>query len=88
MAQLNEQQLQAIQTAISAGRKIEAIRLYREAVPGSGLAEAKEWVEKFEEQWRASHPDAGAMLPKKSGCMGMLAAIAFALVVAGLLAFI
>jgi ribosomal protein L7/L12 len=41
-------ELERIRAAISSGRKIEAIKIYREA-SGAGLAEAKEFVEAFAE---------------------------------------
>jgi ribosomal protein L7/L12 len=76
MAQLAEKEHQAIEAAILAGRKIDAIKLYREAVPEAGLADAKEWVERLEAELRAKHPEEDALRPKKSGCLGLLAALA------------
>ena len=76
MAQISEKEQQAIEAAILAGQKIEAIKLYREAVPGTGLADAKEWVEKLEAELRAKHPDKFTAPPKKSGCLGLLAGLA------------
>jgi ribosomal protein L7/L12 len=75
MAQLTEKERQAIEAAILGGHKIEAIKLYREAVPGMGLKEAKDWVERLEPELRAQHPEPASAMPRKSGCLGLVAAI-------------
>ena len=80
MANLNEQSRPAIEAAIFAGRKIEAIKLHREAT-GSGLAEAKQAVEELEADLRRSSPDRFAAHADKKGCMNVL--VCAALVVAG-----
>lgn len=51
-----EQQLARIQAALFEGRKIEAIKLYRQAT-GVGLAEAKERIDAKEVQLRQSQHD-------------------------------
>jgi len=79
MAQLTEQQQQEIEGAVYGGKKIEAIKLYREAVPGAGLKEAKDWVEELERQLRSKQPERFSASPKKAGCFGMLMAVAMAL---------
>ncbi len=58
----------SITAAIFAGEKIQAIRLYRELHPGTGLAEAKETVEKLAEQLYAKHPGRFTRPPQKAGC--------------------
>ncbi|MBI5386621.1 MAG: ribosomal protein L7/L12 [Verrucomicrobia bacterium] len=78
MAQLTEQQQQEIEAAILGGKKIEAIKLYREA-SGTGLKEAKDWVEELERQLRFKQPEKSSALPKKAGCFGMVMAVVFAL---------
>lgn len=55
--------------ALLAGRKIEAIKVCREAM-GFGLKEAKEYVEKIEDELRQKNPD---VFPEKKGCVGMVA---------------
>lgn len=45
-----------ITQAIFAGRKIEAIKLYREAT-GQGLKEAKAFIEALTDRLREEHPD-------------------------------
>ncbi len=54
--------------ALLAGKKIEAIKICREAM-GIGLKEAKEYVEKIEEELRKENPDA---FPEKKGCASVL----------------
>jgi ribosomal protein L7/L12 len=44
---ISNETLEAIRSALAAGRKIDAIKLYREA-SGAGLAEAKNFVERLE----------------------------------------
>ncbi len=56
---------------IFAGRKIEAIKLYRER-SGVGLKEARDRVEAFEIELRAQHPERFAHSPRSGGCTGVL----------------
>ena len=59
-------QREAILVAVKAGKRIEAIKLCREAT-GMGLAEAKDWVEKLETSPESPLPSAaelaGALAP-------------------------
>ncbi|MBI5686558.1 MAG: ribosomal protein L7/L12 [Verrucomicrobia bacterium] len=56
MAQsLTQEQITAVTNAIFTGRKIEAIKLYREAT-NTSLVEAKEFVETLEAELRLQHP--------------------------------
>ena len=71
--QLIEEQRQRIEAEILAGNKIQAIKLYRKAVPGTGLAEAKQIIEASEQRLRVQALNRFAALPKKSGCLGVLA---------------
>ena len=71
MMDLSEEQLKAMTDALIAGRKIEAIKIYREAT-GLGLKEAKEAVEKLVDELSATHPE--IRKSNKSGCASMLAA--------------
>ena len=69
--------LSPVADLLFAGRKIEAIKLYREQVePGSGLAEAKAAVEKLEAGLRAQHPEKFTAPAQKAGCTGVLAVLA------------
>ena len=62
-------QLEAIKNALVAGRKIEAITIYRTST-GSDLVNAKAAVEKLEQQLRNTEgPQFGA--PDKRGCLGV-----------------
>jgi ribosomal protein L7/L12 len=78
MAQLTDQQRQAIEAAIFAGNKIEAIKLYREAT-GVGLAEAKAAVEATEKNLRERAPEKFTASRKK-GCVGVVAMFGLVLV--------
>ena len=65
-------QLDAITTALRAGNKIEAIKLYREAT-GFGLKESKDEVEAIEAGLRAKFPDQFPAKPAAGkGCLGVL----------------
>jgi ribosomal protein L7/L12 len=75
VAKLNDQDRKAIETAIYAGRKIEAIKLYREAT-GGGLADAKRAVEDLEVDLRRREPNKFAQSAGKSGCMSLVAVVA------------
>ena len=54
---------------IMSGRRIEAIKFYREAT-GEGLKEAKEDVELLEKELREHYPE--KFPEKKGGCAGMV----------------
>lgn len=69
---LPEHQLNPIREALFRGEKIAAIKLYREAIP-SGLAEAKDAIEKFESELRDTSPAKFTAPPAGKGCMGVLA---------------
>ena len=66
---LDEKQLAAISDAIIAGRKIEAIKEYRE-LTGTGLKEAKEAIESITQSLAADHPELAKQ--NKSGCASMI----------------
>lgn len=73
-----EEKRRAILEAIFGGasRKIEAIKLVREAM-GFGLKEAKEFVEKLSSELYAKAPHKFIAPPTgKSGCVGMILAVA------------
>lgn len=85
---MNPQQNDAIIDALYAGRKIEAIKLYRETT-GTGLAEAKDFVEKLETELRAKQPDKFKSPPGGKGCaVGAGVILAMVLLGAGALAVI
>lgn len=73
--------LSPIAALLFAGRKIDAIKLYREQVkPGAGLKESKEAVEKLETGLRAQHPEKFTAPAQKSGCTAVLAVLTVLLV--------
>jgi hypothetical protein len=84
MANLDDQDRQAIETAIFAGRKIEAIKLHRQAT-GSGLAEAKRAVEDLEVDLRRGAPENFIAGATPQGCAGVL--VCAGLTAAGAIAF-
>ncbi len=74
------QQLELIKQAIFSGRKIEAIKLHREAT-GAGLKDSKEAVEQLETELRKTDPHRLENSTSASGCLkvlvlGLAAAIA------------
>jgi ribosomal protein L7/L12 len=71
MAEPTTEQWQSIQAALFAGRKIQAIKLYREATD-AGLAEAKEAMDAYELRLRNDEPDRFAASASKSGCTSMI----------------
>ena len=74
--ELPEDKRQIILEAIYGGRKIEAIKLVREAA-GCGLKEAKEFVEKLAAELYAKEPQKFAAAPSaKSGCVRLVLAVA------------
>lgn len=87
MANLNDQNRQAIENAIFAGRKIEAIKLYREST-GEGLAEAKRAVEDMEVDLRRNSPEKFIASVSKTGCTGVLVCAAFIVIGAILVSFL
>ncbi len=52
----DDQQWNEIKTALFSGRKIEAIKVVRGILPQAGLAEAKSYVEKIENDLREQEP--------------------------------
>jgi len=60
-----------IKLAIYEGRKIEAIKLYREAT-SLGLKESKDFIDKMEGEMRAKEPERFTQASQKSGCMAIL----------------
>ncbi len=65
---------QAVDAALFAGRKIEAIKRHRERA-GLGLKEAKDVVEARERELRERVPNRFASPPGRGGCVGLLAMV-------------
>ena len=59
--------LDRIRNALYGGRKIEAIKLYRES-SGAGLKEAKDFADGLEDELRRTEPQNFAAPPAKWGC--------------------
>jgi hypothetical protein len=76
MAELGSEQWTAVEAEIFAGRKIQAIKLYR-AATNCDLKTAKDAVEERERQLRGTSPERFAA-PQRSGCMGVLVLVACA----------
>ena len=72
MGSLDERTRAEVETAIYAGRKIDAIKLYREAVPGTDLVDAKKAVEDLQVDLKRQHPENFGPATSKSGCLGVL----------------
>jgi hypothetical protein len=64
------EEVDAIAEALAAGRKIEAIKIYRQAT-GQGLKEAKEFVDVLSAKLKERDPDKYAKL-SSGGCASML----------------
>ena len=63
--------MDAIHAELYAGRKIQAIKMYREA-GGGGLKESKDAVDAIEATLRARHPDRFDKISSRKGCMPVL----------------
>lgn len=74
-----EDKLASIKEALFQGRKIEAIKLYREYTQ-MGLAEAKTAIEKLEAELRTASPEKFSAVPARKGCLGMVMALCLAAV--------
>ncbi|MCG8584406.1 MAG: ribosomal protein L7/L12 [Pirellulales bacterium] len=75
---LPDQIVDEIREAIFAGKKIEAIKLYREAAD-TGLKEAKEFIEKLTTRLYEESPDNFTKPPGGSGCAGVLVVVTLAI---------
>ncbi len=75
---ISEQQEQAIYQAIFEGRKIEAIKLHRQAT-GEGLKESKDFIEVLERQLRLESPAKFTAPERKKGCGTTVLALGLAL---------
>jgi hypothetical protein len=75
-----EDQLAGIRGAIFGGRKIEAIKLYREATDAE-LIDAKKAVEAFEKELRATSPDQFLSTSSRKGCMGVIVLVGIGIIV-------
>jgi ribosomal protein L7/L12 len=68
---VSEETIQAVGEALMLGKKIEAIKIYREAT-GVDLKEAKEFIEKLGDKLAAENPEKFAKAESGSGCAGVI----------------
>lgn len=64
---LSEETMTQLSDALEKGRKIDAIKLYREAT-GLGLKDAKDAVEKLHADLHQKYPDTFPAPSKSAGC--------------------
>ena len=64
--QPTQEQVEEITSALASGRKIEAIKIYREAT-GKGLKEAKDFVDALIPKLREQDPEKYAKLSSSQG---------------------
>lgn len=69
MADPTPEQLRQVREALDNGSKIEAIKIYREAV-GCDLVTAKGFVDRMQAEGRTDQPE--MLTDRKRGCMGVL----------------
>ena len=74
MSSIDREQIDAIRQALFCGRKIEAIKVYREAT-GKGLKESKEFIDALSARLRDEEPEKFSA-PSGGGCMGAAAILA------------
>ena len=73
-----EDKLAPIKEAIFAGRRIDAIKLYRKCTE-TGLAEAKAAIEKLEAELRTASPERFSAAPAGKGCLGVVVMVCLVL---------
>jgi hypothetical protein len=78
MAEPLPEQWEWIDGELFTGRKIQAIKSYREAT-GCGLADAKQAVDEREARLRQEQPDRFTVPAGKSGCFGVVLIVLSAL---------
>ena len=84
---LTSEQWQPVESAVFAGRKVEAIKLVREIMPAAGLAEAKHYVEKIESDLREKQPEQFSASRDSSPMMRGLLALLVVIAITGFLVF-
>ena len=70
MSELNDSQMEDLKKLLAEGRKLEAIKCYREFT-GSGLKESKEWVDRLQADQVKDQPE---LYQNRSsgGCFGLV----------------
>ena len=70
--QPSQEQIEEIGNALASGRKIEAIKIYREAT-SKGLKDAKDFIDKLIPKLQEQDPDKYAKLSAKgAGCASVI----------------
>jgi hypothetical protein len=72
---LSDAAMKSLTDALLAGRKIEAIKIYRE-LTGLGLRESKDEVEAIEARLRAQFPDKFPVAAQGKGCLTAVVMVA------------
>jgi len=75
-----------IKLALYEGKKIEAIKLYREQT-SLGLKESKDFIDKMEAEMREKEPQRFTQAAGGSGCSAVLVLLAMAGIAASILIF-
>ena len=70
-----------IKEALYEGRKIEAIKIFRDQT-GTGLADAKKFIEDLADELYASEPEKFKSAPNKGGCTAVLCLVAAGMILA------
>jgi hypothetical protein len=83
--ELSQQEIQQINEDLFAGRKIAAIKTYREATE-CDLKDAKDFIDQLETQLRTQYPDKFTKLPISKGCL-ILFLLVDAVIVIGIVIF-
>ena len=79
--ELPDDKIREITDCLLAGRKIEAVKIYREAT-GKGLKESKEFIESLTASLREKHPD--KFPAAKAGCTSLIVLSLTILTLAGI----
>ena len=77
-----EEKIAALRELLFSGRKIEAIRLYRQLTRG-GLKDSKERVEELESLLRKQSPEKFSAAPQGKGCLGVVLLVCVAVALLG-----
>jgi ribosomal L7/L12-like protein len=78
---LPEDKMVGIRDAILGGRKIEAIKLYRQATDAE-LMDAKKAVEALEKELRTTSPEQFTATSSRKGCTGVIVLVCVGVIVA------
>ncbi len=80
----SDEEIAEISEVLADGKKIEAIKIYREAT-GKGLKDAKEFIDALIPRLVEKDPEKYDKIAKSGGCVSMLV---FALLISGAVGFL